>query len=164
MGDLGVKMRELFELARPYLENNSFGVAHTQRVFDFATRYFSIPIQSKDKVHAIIILHDIGGISIKDQYAKGPIIAEKLLRQIDYDDKTIREICEIIGSHHEKKENASDEFKILYDADQLAKFSKEEFASYDVKNLDWNSVIESMYFEHSKKLARKTMVESKKIT
>jgi len=105
-------------------------------------------------VHLSIILHDIGGSSIKEQYEKGPKIAAKLLKQVGYDDQTIKEVCEIIRTHHEKLENPSEAFKILYDSDQLVKFSKEEFEHYNSQqNFDWNKIIENLYHEHSKRSA-----------
>lgn len=149
-----MKHEKLFELAKPYLERNDFGVAHTQRVFDIAKEYFRIPDNIEEKARALVILHDIGGSSIKEQYEMGPEIAAKLLKQAGYPAQIIEEVCEMIRTHHERLENPSEAFKILYDADQLAKFSKEEFYYYDSRNTDWNSIMNSMYNEHSKTLAK----------
>ncbi len=63
---------KLFKLAKPYLEKNDFGMAHTQRVFDIARENFTVPSELRELTFASIILHDIGGSSIKDQYEKGP--------------------------------------------------------------------------------------------
>ena len=75
-----MKYHELFELAKPYLEKNDFGVAHTKRVLDTAVKCFHIPKEIEKLVHASIILHDIGGSSVREQYEKGPKIATKLAR------------------------------------------------------------------------------------
>lgn len=145
---------ELFELVKPYLKKNDFGVAHTKRVLDIAIKYFQIPKELEKLVYASIILHDIGGSSVKEQYEKGPEIATKLLKQVGYDDHTIKEVCEIIRTHHEKLENPSEAFKILYDSDQLVKFSEEEIEHYNSQqNFNWNNIIENLYYEHSKRLA-----------
>ena len=145
----------LLSLAKPYLEKNDFGVAHTKRVLDIALNHFQIPRELEELVHVSIILHDIGGCSIKDQYEKGPKIATKLLKQLSYNHQIILEVCEIIRTHHERTAAPTEPFKILYDADQLAKFSEEEFPSYNSENIDWNSIIDSMYQKHAKMLARK---------
>jgi len=108
-------------------------------------------------VVALIVLHDIGGSIIEEQYKRGPEIATILLRQLGYSEKFIKGICEIIGTHHERLENASEAFKILYDADQLAKFSVEEFPYYEARKVDWDKVINLMYHEHSKTLAKKLL-------
>lgn len=148
---------KLFELAEPYLEKNDFGIAHTQRVLEIAKSHFSIPNEILDKVIALIILHDIGGNTIKVQYEKGSKIAEKLMKKVGYSEQITKEVCNMIKRHHEKLENPSEPFKILYDSDQLAKFSKEEFQYYDSKNIDWNRIINSMYFNSSKIIARKLL-------
>ena len=58
----------LFLLAEPYLKKNDFGVLHTRRVFDIAKKNFEITSEKEDLVYCSIILHDIGGSSIKQQY------------------------------------------------------------------------------------------------
>jgi hypothetical protein len=157
-----MRHENLFELAKPNLEKNHFGAVHTQRVLNIALKYFRIPASLRDLVCASIILHDIGGSSIEDQYEKGPGIALRLMKQLGYPGRLINGICEIIKTHHERLGNPSKAFKILYDADQLAKFSIDEFPFYNSKNTDWNSIINSMYHANSKKLARKMLDERTK--
>lgn len=156
---LCIKMieKKLFELARPYLEKNDFGAEHTQRVLKFAKNYFSISKDMMDEVLALIILHDIGGSSTKEQYEKGPKIAEKLMKKIGYSDQIIDNVCEMIKRHHSRLEKPSDAFKILYDSDQLTKLSEEEFQYYNSKKIDWNRMINSMYFYNSKEIAKKLL-------
>ena len=149
------RIKKLFELAKPYLEKNDFGMAHTKRVFDIAKGIFNIPKKLEDLVFTSIILHDIGGSSIKDQYEKGPKIATALLRELNYDENIIQEVCQIIRTHHDHPENPSMAFRILYDSDKLVMFSKEEFPYYNSKlNFKWDDVINSMYSKYSKRLAR----------
>ncbi len=149
-----MKTKELFELARPYLEKNDFGIGHTKRVFDIAGENFDIPPELEEVVFASIILHDVGGSSIKDQYEKGPKIAASLLQQIGHDKETIKTVCGIIRTHHEHPENPSLAFKILYDSDRLVMFSPEEFSHYNSRlNFNWKGVIDSIYSDHARKLA-----------
>ena len=74
----------LFALAKPFLEKNDFGIAHTRRVFDIARANFVIPLKLQELTFASIILHDIGGSSIKEQYEKGPEIAKSILRKLGF--------------------------------------------------------------------------------
>src|SRR4030067_1649774 len=74
---------KLFALAKPILEKNDLGAAHTSRVLALARQNFSIPEKLEDLIVAAIILHDIGGGSIKDQYEKGPGIAASILQQMN---------------------------------------------------------------------------------
>ena len=52
---------KVFELAKPYLERNDFGMPHTRRVFDIAKKNFDIPPNLEELIFCSIILHDIGG-------------------------------------------------------------------------------------------------------
>ena len=149
------KIELLFKLAKPYLEINDFGAAHTQRVFDIAGKYFDIPVELEDLVFTSIILHDAGGSSIKDQYEKGPEIASSLLHRLDYDEKIIQEVCGIIQTHHNHPENPSYAFKILYDSDRLVMLTQEEFIYYNSKpDFNWRKIINSIYSEHIKQIAK----------
>ncbi len=152
-----MRSERLFEFARPYLEKNDFGVAHTERVFNIAKKYFTINDEIKEEVYALIILHDIGGSSIKDQYEKGPLIASELMKKVGYSDSLNTKVCKIIKQHHEKLDDAPKSFKILYDSDQIVKFSDDEFQYYSSKNTDWNRLVNSMYFDSSKILTKRML-------
>ena len=148
----------LFELARPYLARNDFGVAHTQRVFDIARENFTFPPELQELTFSSIILHDIGGGSIKDQYEKGPKIATSILKQMGYAECFIEEVCKIIRTHHDHLDNPSLPFRILYDSDKLVMFSPEEFPYYNsTADFDWNKIVNLIYSEHIRQLAKKML-------
>jgi UTP:GlnB (protein PII) uridylyltransferase len=85
-------LKGFFELSRPYLEKNDFGVNYTQRVFHIAWENFMVPSELQDLTFSSIILHDIGGGSIKDQYEKGPEIAASILKQLGCEPSFIEEV------------------------------------------------------------------------
>ena len=150
------KLAKLFDLAEPYLEKNDFGAGHTRRVLEIAKKHFQIPVEIKELVLAAIILHDVGGRSIREQYERGPRIAAELLKGLGYNEEFIEEVCRIIKRHHDRPKTPEELFKILYDSDHLVKFSKEEFEHYDSRQgFNWNTVIENLYHESSKILAIK---------
>ena len=68
-----LKHLALLDLAVPYLEKNTLGVAHTERVLSIVEHYMPFynlgssleVIDWEDIVRAAAILHDIGGKSIK---------------------------------------------------------------------------------------------------
>jgi len=154
---------ELFELAKPYLEKNDFGMAHTQRVFDIARENFTIPPELRELTFASIILHDIGGSSIKDQYAKGPEIAASILKQLGCDESFIQEVCRIVGAHHDHPDNPSLPFRVLYDADKLVMFSPEEFPYYNSRaGFDWEKIVDLVYSEYAKRLAEGLLKQRRK--
>ena len=148
----------LFELAEPYLEKNDFGMAHTQRVFDIARENFEVPSELEELTFYSIILHDIGGGSIKNQYEKGPGIAAALLKQMGCDEVFIQQVCEIVGTHHDHPDNPSLPFQVLYDSDKLVMFSPEEFPYYNSQaGFDWEKIVDLIYSEHMRRLAKETL-------
>ena len=151
------------ELATPYLERNDFGIAHTKRVFDIAKQYFPVKPELQELTFTAIILHDIGGSSIKDQYEKGPQIATAILKKLDYPDHFIRQVCEIISTHHEHPDNPSEPFGILFDSDKLVMFSPQEYPYYNTrKEFNWNKVVDFIYSEKGKDLAKKALSQRRK--
>lgn len=144
------------------MDKNDFGASHTVRVLSIAQTEFKISAEVADLTVAAIILHDIGGSTIKDQYEKGPKIAETLLRQLGYSDGFVNAVCEIIRTHHDHPENPSEAFKILYDSDQLVRFSKEEFPMYESSpHINWDSIISKMYSDKLREKAKKTLQDRK---
>ena len=155
------RYEKLLLLAKPFLEKNDFGISHTERVLDIARKQFRIPKETEELIVVAITLHDIGGRTIKEQYQKGPEIATVLLRQLGYSDPFIEEVCEIIRTHHDRPNNPTEAFKVVFDADQLARFSNEEFPIYESQGTDWNQIIERMYAEKSKKRAKESLKNKK---
>jgi hypothetical protein len=148
----------LFSLAKPYLEKNDLGSAHTARVLAIARTNFVIPKEADDLTVAAIILHDIGGSSIREQYEKGPAIASAILRQMNVDEPFLKKVCQIVGTHHEHPDHPSEPFRILYDSDKIVMFSPEEYPIYNARpDFDWNRIIDSIYSQEGKKLAKKIL-------
>ena len=154
---------KLFALAKPILEKNDLGAAHTSRVLAIAQKNFPSPPDQRNVTISAIILHDIGGATIKDQYEKGPAIAAKLLREMDCDDAFARQVCEIVSTHHDHPDNPSLPFRILYDSDKLVMFSQEEFTGYDARpNFDWDKIVGLLYSAKAKALALEMLRQRKK--
>ena len=150
-------------MATPYLEKNDFGIAHTKRVFDIAKQNFPVKPEQKELTFTAIILHDIGGSSIKEQYEKGPQIATIILKKLDCPDYFIRQVCGIISTHHEHPDNPSEPFRILYDSDKLVMFSPEEYPHYNSrKDFDWNKIVALIYSKQAKQLAEKSLTQRRK--
>jgi len=153
-----MKYGSLFEQVKPHLDKNDFGMAHTRRVFDIAIDNFDIPRELEELVLTTIVFHDVGGSSVKEQYENGPGIATDILNSSGYDDDFIREVCEIISTHHDHPVNPSTAFKIVYDSDRVAMFSPQEFSHYDsIEGFDWRKVIDSMYTDNAKRLAEQLL-------
>jgi hypothetical protein len=154
---------KLFELATPYLEKNDFGVSHTQRVYNIAKQNFPVKPELEDLTSASIILHDIGGCTIKDQYEKGPKIAAELLTQLGCPDEFIKQVCQIVGTHHDHPDNPSEPFRVLYDSDKLVMFSPQEYPNYNTREgFDWNKIIALIYSKNGQELAKSWLAQRRK--
>lgn len=154
---------KLFQLAAPILENNDFGVSHTQRVYNIAKEYFPVKAELEDLTYASIILHDIGGCTIKDQYEKGPAIATQLLKQLGCKEGFIGEVCAIIATHHDHPDNPSEPFRTLYDSDKLVMFTPQEYAYYNAREgFDWDKIVALIYTEKGRGLARAWLAQRRK--
>ena len=151
---------KLWQLATPILEKNDFGVSHTQRVFKLAKEHFPVKPQLQELTSAAIILHDIGGCTIKEQYEKGPSIAESLLQQLACSKEFICEVCKIICTHHDHPDSPTEPFRALYDADKLVMFSLEEYPTYNSREgFDWKKIINLIYTQKGRDLAEKALRE-----
>jgi hypothetical protein len=154
---------KLFELARPSLEKNDFGEAHTRRVFDIAKRNFPVKPELQELTFTAIVFHDIGGSSIKDQYEKGPQIASKLLKDAGFSDQFIEQVCEIISTHHEHPSNPTEPFRVLYDSDKIVMFSTEEYPTYNSRpGFDWDKTVNLIYSQKGRELARERLEQRRK--
>lgn len=148
----------VFRLAEPYLRKNEFGITHTRRVYNIAKNIFDIPKDIEELIFYSIIMHDIGGSSIKNQYEKGPKITESILKKLECDENFIDQVCKIIRTHHNHPDSPILAFKILYDSDKLVMFSKEEFSYYDSQSdFNWNKIIDLLYHNHSRQLAKELL-------
>lgn len=143
----------LLKMAEPYLRRNDLGVSHTERVLEISQKYFQRPAGKNEFVDVIAILHDIGGPSIKEQYENGPKIGRRLLEILQFSEEEIQEVCEIIRTHHNRVENPTEEFAILYDSDQMAKLTPEEFPIYEKEKTNWEEIIRNMYHQSSISIA-----------
>jgi hypothetical protein len=154
---------KLFELAKPYLEKNDFGTAHTKRVFQIAKQNFPVKPENQELTFTAIIFHDIGGCTIKDQYEKGPKIAAGILGKVGCSESFILQVCEIIGTHHDHPDNPSEPFRTLYDSDKIVMFSPEEYPYYNAREgFDWDKMASLIYSKKGQDLAKKWLAQRRK--
>ena len=150
-------------MATPCLEKNDFGIPHTIRVFNIAKQNFTVKPKLQELTFASIVLHDIGGSTIKEQYEKGPLIAKTLLKKLKCSDNFIRQVCGIISTHHEHPDAPSEPFRTLYDSDKIVMFSKEEYPHYNSrKDFDWNKIEALIYSKQGKQLAEEMLAQRRK--
>ena len=154
---------KLFESATPVLEKNDFGVAHTKRVYEIAKQNFPLEPELQDLTYSAIILHDIGGSTIKDQYEKGPQIATRILKNLGCSESFIEQVCQLISTHHDHPNNPSEPFRLLYDSDKIVMFSPQEYPYYNAqKGFDWNKIVNLIYSQKGRELAKQALAQRRK--
>lgn len=84
---------------------------------------------NKCVVTAAAVLHDIGIHACEKKYGltlghlqekEGPPIARRIMEKLNFEEAVIKEVCDIIASHHSPGEVDTSNFRILYEADRLA--------------------------------------------
>jgi len=58
----------VFGLAEPYLKRNDFGMPHTEESLTLPNKTLLSPKELEELVFCSILMHDIGGSTIKKQY------------------------------------------------------------------------------------------------
>lgn len=124
-----LRKQALSNAMESYFGADTRRIRHAQRTAEYAERIVAEePGADPNVVLAAALLHDIG---IKNAEAKhgssdasyqeveGPPVARGLLKELDYTEGFIKEVCDMIGHHHHPRSDETTNFKVLYDADQL---------------------------------------------
>lgn len=135
---------EILKKMMLYFEYNNNHINHTYRVLEYAEEILEkisaeTELGNPDVVICSAILHDIGIPSCQKKYnsvegqlqeIEGPPIAREILESFSIDEEIIKEVCNIVGSHHSVGEIETTNFKIIWDADWLVNLPD----VYDVKD------------------------------
>ena len=156
------KERTIFELACPHLQVMS-NELHTKEAVHFCLQLLQAVDGDRHIVIPAAILHDTGWAKIPEKVSKkirvpdgepeaikvheeiSALIAELILRDVNYKRAYIDEIVSIIIGHDSRKKALSLNDKIVKDADKLSRFSK-DFSKIWPKWGD-GSVAENLYAE-----------------
>jgi len=151
-----------------YFGADSRRIAHAHRVTGYAEQLIAPEGGTNDVVIGAAVLHDIGipeserkygSASGRYQEIEGPPIARDILIRLDFKPEQTDEICRIIAHHHSPGKIATQNFKILYDADWLVNL-RDEFDIKDREKLA--NIIERVFLtESGRALARETYLTGK---
>jgi len=113
---------------RSYFGDDTKRIEHANRVADYAEKIAKELNADLAVVLIAAYLHDIGIKEAENKYNStaskfqeelGPGIAREILTKLNAGAKLIDEVCDIIGHHHSPREHESENFKAVYDADQI---------------------------------------------
>lgn len=106
------------------------------------------------------IVHDIGikiseikysSSSGKYQQIEGPVVAEELLRKLDYNNSIILRTCFLIAHHHTYSSIDDIDFQILVEADFLVNINEEKLSIETIKKIKekiFKTKTGKLYLEH----------------
>lgn len=116
-------------------------------------------------------LHDIG---IKEaerkhgsaeheyQHREGPPAAREILMKLDAEKGLIKEVCDIIGHHHDPDTDETVNFKVIYDADLVADLEEKYTRQKPIKE-EITEIIKNKFLTQSgRTLAEKILIDKSK--
>jgi HD superfamily phosphodiesterase len=145
-----------------YYQGDPEHIAHFAKVYSFAKLIGEeehLCEETQYILEAAALVHDIG---IKPALAKygssqgplqekeGPAEAEKLLRELGFDEKVIRRVSYLVGHHHTYSAIEGLDYQILVEADFLVNYYEEGMSTEAIRK----SVKKIFRTETGKKLAR----------
>ena len=107
------------------------------------------------------ILHDVGIPEAFERYGsaaaagqeiEGARLAREILTRLRWPEAKVEKIADMIGHHHQRLEQPSDEFKLLYDADLIVNTIE--------GGLDYPTLEEHLYTERARAIARRRVKQS----
>ena len=136
---------KILERARPYLDTRKNDV-HTSISLKFARELVDLEGGNEDIVIPAVILHDVGWKTVPPELqikafgpgatspelnrtheVEGVRIAGEILRSLDYHEKDIRKILEIIDGHDSRRKARCLDDAIVKDADKLWRYTETGF-------------------------------------
>jgi len=129
-----LKDRVALEMKR-YFGKDFRRIGHATRVARYAER-----IGKNEKAEMAVILsaaylHDIGILEAEKKHAnpavadhekEGPAVAKSILVKLGAKEALIEEVSDIISNHHHPKDDASINFKVVYDSDLLENLDEKQ--------------------------------------
>lgn len=115
-------LRELDE----YFGTDAKRINHAKKVLEYAEEFLVKEPADNLIVIAASILHDVGIKIAEEKYGssegcyqekEGPAAARRILEKLNFNERDIREICDIIAHHHSPGKIKSKNFEIVYKAD-----------------------------------------------
>ena len=155
---------KLFELATPYLGKKRFrsrayqaGFRNCKTKLSSQTRTRRTNLHPGCYLRSFFILFFYGASAdVMENYGS-------ILKKLGCSGSFIRQVCEIISTHHEHPDNPSEPFKTLYDSDKIVMFSPQEYPYYNAQEgFDWNKIVNLIYSAEGKELAKKSLAQRRK--
>lgn len=113
-------------------------------------------------------LHDIGikeaerkydSSSPKFQHREGPPVAREILERLEADPELIREVCDIIGHHHQPRPEDTRNFRVVFDADLIVNLEEKQEKSPSSRDHLEKIIEKSFLTAAGRKIAGETLLK-----
>jgi hypothetical protein len=125
---------------KKYFGDDFRRIGHASKVARYAAQIIDTRGDDEEQVHPAVILitaylHDIGikeaerkfnSSSPRYQHQEGPPMAREILTDLHAEPGLIEEVCDIIGHHHNPRNEETANFKVLYDADLMVNLEEKQ--------------------------------------
>ena len=119
---------KLIGAMQDYFGDDEDRIRHGQSVLLYAEEILKTEPGDQRVVVSAAVLHDIGipnaisrhgSSGHRFQEEEGPPVARKIMEELGIDRGIIDKVSDIIGHHHSPRREESDDYKVVYDADQI---------------------------------------------
>ncbi|MBK8807059.1 MAG: HD domain-containing protein [Bacteroidales bacterium] len=150
-----------------YFESDIKRINHALKVYGFANCIVRKEKLSEKEILTVeiaAVLHDIGIKEAEIKYhssigkyqeIEGPIIAKKILTDLNFEADIIDRVCFIIGNHHTYQNIDGLDFQIIVESDFLVNIFEDEIETSSLESIKTKyfktstgrSIIQSMYLK-----------------
>lgn len=119
---------------KKYFDGDFKRIGHAGKVARYAEKIGKTEEGNKAVIMITAYLHDIGikeserkfnSSAAKYQHSEGPPVAREILTKLGTNDGLMKEVCDIIGHHHNPRPEETVNFKVVYDADLITNLEEQ---------------------------------------
>lgn len=130
-----------------YYQGDPKRIQHFLKVYAYAKtigEQEGLDEQTQYVLETAAITHDIGIKVSEEKYQssagkyqeiEGPAVAERMLGELEYEEKVIERVCYLIGHHHTYDQIDGIDYQILVEADFLVNLAEEQSKCETIKEV-----------------------------
>ncbi len=165
-----LKDRVAIEMKR-YFGQDFKRIGHAANVARYAEQIVREEKGNPAVVLCASYLHDIGiheaerkhnSTAARFQHKEGLPIAREILTRLGASEELIDEVCDIVGHHHQPRDEETLNFKIIYDADLIVNLEEQQKEKKIKKETLTGIIDKKMFIDTGKRIAREILLGGKK--
>lgn len=152
---------------KKYFRNDFKRIGHATRVARHAEKIATQEGGDMAVIMAAAYLHDIGipeaekkydATAARYQEQEGPPVAREILEKLGAAEALIDEVCDIIGHHHHPRQEETQNFKVLYDADRIVNLTEKHRENPMAADHAKQIIENQFYTQTGKSIARQALL------